>query len=178
MIHIPLPVIISIILPLWVWLRIRDIERTTYVHVYRELVINLFFVYGCALIITTMRPFLFRFPWVGARAEITFDIHLFEELRNMAVGSEMLQLLYSVGNVVMFMPLGFFMPLLFLIARHFLMTFLFGLSLSLTVEMIQMLFTLTRRGTVDDLVFNTIGVILGFALFRIMDDAGWLRKFK
>lgn len=178
LIQIPLPAIISIALPLWVWLRIRNVDRTENFSGSWEFFVNLFFVYGCALFIATMRPFMFQFPWIGSQKAITFDIYLFEELRHMAVGSELLQLFYSVGNVMMFIPFGFLIPFLFPFARHFFITVALGFSLSFTIEMVQMLFTFTRRGTIDDLVFNTIGAMIGYVLFRMIDDVGFLRKMR
>ena len=72
------------------------------------------------------------------------------------------------GNVLAFMPFGFFMPILRpklrRIVRMFLMTFL----LSLIIEITQLL---TRVGSfdVDDLILNTSGGILGYLLFYIIN---------
>jgi len=159
---------IAVVLPLWVFLRIRRADCLKQVHIYREFLVNIFFLYGCTLFIATMRPFLFQLPTLGPRRELYFDLEPFEELRNMAVGSEMYQLLYSLGNVVMLMPFGLLLPLIFPFARHFLVTIILGFSLSFTIEMTQMLFTVTRKGTVDDLIFNTIGAMIGYVLFQII----------
>lgn len=168
MIQIPFPLIVAIVLPLWVFLRIRKVVRLKRVHLYREFLINIFFFYGCALFVATMRPFTFQLPTLGPRREVYFDVELFEELSNMAEGSEMYQLLYSVGNVVMLIPFGLFLPLIFPFARHFFVTMFLGFTLSFTIEMSQMLFTVSRKGTVDDLLFNTIGAIIGYVLFQIV----------
>ncbi|HLR14779.1 MAG TPA: VanZ family protein [Bacillota bacterium] len=168
MIQVPFPLIVAVVLPLWVFLRIHKAQHTPRFNGYRELLVTMFFIYGCALFVATMRPFLFQLPTLGPRSTLFFDFKLFEELRNMAEGYEMYQLLYSVGNVVMLIPFGLLLPLLFPFARHFLVTVLLGFSLSLTIEMTQMLFTVTRKGTVDDLVFNTIGALIGYVLFQII----------
>lgn len=168
MIYIPFPLIIAIVLPIWVFLRIQRTDRLKQVHVYREFLVNVFFLYGCTLFVATMRPFLFQLPTLGPRSELYFDLEPFEELRNMAVGSEMYQLLYSLGNVAMLIPFGLLLPLIFPFARHFFVTVFLGFSLSFTIEMTQMLFTVTRKGTVDDLIFNTIGAMIGYVLFQII----------
>jgi len=111
-----------------------------------------------------MRPFHFQLPLTTG--EFYFDYHLFYNLTHMADGYLAYQLLYSVGNVILFVPLGIFLPLLFKKTDRFLWIIMIGTLSSLTIEMIQALFTTSRRGTVDDLFFNTVGVLLGFLLFR------------
>lgn len=170
LVQIPFPAILSIVLPLWVLMRIRKAHRSKQFSTSREVIVQLFFVYTCVLFILTMRPFIFQLPWIGPRRDIAFDIYLFEELRNMAVGSEMYQLLYSGGNVAMLIPFGLLLPLLFPFARHFFVTLVLGFALSLTIETTQMIFTLTRTGTVDDLVFNTIGTMIGYVVYQIIGD--------
>ena len=79
------------------------------------------------------------------------------------------------GNVLAFMPFGFFMPILRLRLRKWYcmlgMTFL----LSLMIEITQLL---TRVGSfdVDDLILNTSGGILGYLLFYIINKVR--RKWK
>ena len=72
------------------------------------------------------------------------------------------------GNVLAFMPFGFFVPILRpklrRIDRMLVMTFL----LSMMIEITQLL---TRVGSfdVDDLILNTSGGILGYLLFYIIN---------
>lgn len=68
-----------------------------------------------------------------------------------------------LGNIMMFMPLGFFPPLLWRrVTRKKAM--LAGAGFSLTVELCQLL---TSRGTdIDDLWLNALGVLLGFYLYQ------------
>ena len=72
----------------------------------------------------------------------------------------------SLLNVLLFVPLGFFLPVLWKRFRSFLWTGLFGLSFSLTIELLQ-LFTL-RATDINDLMTNTTGTILGWLLGRLM----------
>jgi len=67
------------------------------------------------------------------------------------------------GNVIVFVPLGFILPLW---AKRFLSlkaVIAAACSLSLTYEMIQLLFGLGSFD-VDDLILNTLGGILGFRI--------------
>ena len=72
------------------------------------------------------------------------------------------------GNVLAFMPFGFFMPILRLRLRKWYcmlgMTFL----LSLMIEITQLL-TRVVSFDVDDLILNTSGGILGYLLFYIIN---------
>lgn len=65
-------------------------------------------------------------------------------------------------NVLLFLPLGGFLPLLWKEFRSFRRTVLFGFSLSLFIEVLQ-LFTF-RASDVNDLLTNTLGTALGYFL--------------
>ena len=66
------------------------------------------------------------------------------------------------GNVVMFVPLGLLLPLFWRWFGSAKRTVLFGLGLSVSIELIQ----LVAGGvtSVDDLILNTAGAATGFAL--------------
>src|SRR5690625_3601242 len=86
----------------------------------------------------------------------------------MADGYFAYQLLYSVGNILLFVPLGILLPSLYKKTNNFILVGLIGLMTSITIEMVQALFTISRLGTVDDLVFNTNGTLLGYDFFRCL----------
>ena len=73
-----------------------------------------------------------------------------------------------LGNVLIFVPAGFFIPILWKIKRGFVFTVCMTLWMSLTVEMIQLL---SRVGSfdVDDLLLNTLGGILGYGLLKLLE---------
>lgn len=71
----------------------------------------------------------------------------------------------SLLNVLLFMPLGFFLPVLWKRFCPFLWSVLFGLAFSLSIELMQ-LFTF-RATDINDLMTNTVGTILGWCLGRI-----------
>ena len=70
------------------------------------------------------------------------------------------------GNVAMFVPLGVLLPWVFPWLRRFSRCLLVSLGLLVLVEVTQ-LFTLLGSGDVDDLILNLLGVLLGYALFRL-----------
>ncbi len=75
-------------------------------------------------------------------------------------------LLNLAGNVVAFMPFGFFLPVFSKRCHVFLNTLLYSFELSLLVELIQLI---TKVGTfdVDDILLNTLGGALGFLVYMI-----------
>ena len=67
-------------------------------------------------------------------------------------------------NVVMFLPLGLFLPILWKHFRKCMPCVAYGFGFSLTIELLQML---TFRATdVNDLICNTAGTWLGFLLAK------------
>lgn len=70
------------------------------------------------------------------------------------------------GNVVMFIPLGFFLPRVFPKLRRLWKTLLAtGLSISL-IEIIQ-LFTLLGSCDIDDLILNLVGAAIGYGIWKL-----------
>ena len=72
----------------------------------------------------------------------------------------------SLLNVLLFVPLGFLLPVLWKRFRSFFWTGLLGFSFSLSIELLQLL---TLRATdINDLMTNTTGTILGWLLGRLV----------
>ena len=70
----------------------------------------------------------------------------------------------SILNIIMMMPLGVLLPMLWPGFRSWRAVALAGFALSLTIEISQ-LFTV-RAVTVDDLLMNTSGAVIGYAVYR------------
>ena len=71
------------------------------------------------------------------------------------------------GNILGFVPAGFFIPMLWGKRRGFLFTICVTFEMSLAVEILQLCF---RVGSfdVDDIILNTLGGILGFVLLILV----------
>lgn len=70
-----------------------------------------------------------------------------------------------LGNVLIFIPFGFFEPLTSRY-RNFLGTVMDGFLLSLLVEVFQLV-SKVGRFDVDDLMLNTFGVVIGYLFFVV-----------
>lgn len=74
-------------------------------------------------------------------------------------------LINFLGNIMLFIPFGIFIPLLWKVSIK--KVILIGFCSSLFIEVSQLL--LTRGTDVDDLMLNTIGVVLGLVLYKILN---------
>ena len=104
--------------------------------------------------------------------EYSYNLIPFKEIRRFYIYRDVVGirafLANLFGNVLAFMPYGFFMPILRPKLRRMNQMFLAAFLLSLTIEITQLL---TRVGSfdVDDLILNTAGGIAGYLLFYIMN---------
>ena len=69
-----------------------------------------------------------------------------------------------IGNIAMFIPVGIFWPLCFGKLNRVWKVVLAGFGYSLLIELTQLLFY-ERSTDIDDLICNTLGVLLGALLF-------------
>ncbi len=109
-----------------------------------------------------------------------YNLELFKEIKRYWYNREKIGTLFFlinlVGNVVVFMPFGFLVPVMYREQRkdvvyrgHYFRSMLFvlllGFLFSLVIEFIQLV---TKVGCfdVDDLLLNTSGVLLGYIIFR------------
>jgi len=82
-----------------------------------------------------------------------------------------------IFNILMFVPLGVFLPLLFPKFKLFKWLFLVVVSATLSIETYQ---TLTGAGIfeLDDLINNSIGGIIGYQLYRLVASIVQHKKLK
>ena len=79
-------------------------------------------------------------------------------------------------NVLLFVPLGIFLPIMYKRFNNIISIFTLGFTLSLTIELVQMF----GRGAsdVNDLITNTAGACLGFGIYKICAVNRAFDKFK
>ena len=68
-------------------------------------------------------------------------------------------------NAILFIPVGFFLPLLWKRCEHLGRVLGLGFALSLWVELSQLLNW--RVTDIDDLITNTLGAVIGWLLYRL-----------
>ena len=101
--------------------------------------------------------------------EYRYNLQLFQEIRRFWVYRHTLGLksvcINLLGNIVAFMPFGFFVPMFGKQRCGFFKTVLISALFSLFVETIQLAFKVGAFD-VDDLILNTVGGMAGYLLFR------------
>jgi len=78
-------------------------------------------------------------------------------------------LINLLGNVVAFLPFGYFLPSLSKKNRNFIYVTLLSFEFSLMIECIQ-LFSKVGSFDVDDLILNTLGGSLGYLCFLAINS--------
>lgn len=107
----------------------------------------------------------------GIERSYRYNLIPFREIRRFIVYADLLGPMAVIsnlfGNIVIFMPFGFLVPILGRKKRNFWFTSLLSFALSLAVECIQLV---NRTGCfdVDDIFLNTIGGMLGYLVYALV----------
>lgn len=94
------------------------------------------------------------------------NFHLFSSYIEAWNSFSSLQWRNIILNILMLVPLGFFLPLLFKKCKRFWVTYLSGFLFTLILELTQLF---AQRGIfeLDDIVNNTLGCIIGYGIVMI-----------
>lgn len=152
----------------WIIYRIISCIKNKPINKIREIFINLFFIYFLILVNLTM----FKYGNLMLDFNIKFYINYIPlvETINMFRNDFLdinIALHNVIGNILLFIPLGFGIPLFFNKKNKLSKIILYGFTASLTIELIQ-LFTPYNTTDIDDVIFNTLGAVLGFIIFNII----------
>lgn len=151
----PTILLISVILiSMRVFYIIKNKEQVTF---YKELMIYLFIIYIlCLFYVVTFHDV----SW----SESNFTP--FKEILRYNVGSKLF-FKNVIGNMVLFVPFGFFVSYFLKLEKIYSITF-FTVITSVTIEVTQLL--IGRVFDIDDLLLNLIGGIVGFGIYRLIHN--------
>ena len=153
------------------WL-VRHHRRTTFG---RELKLGLFVGYLMLLFALTVfrdvyYPWQLVFHW--QRSLSVINLHPMVETLKLRQAASHFDLWYqSLGNVAWFMPLGFGIPWVSVHRRRLFAVVGIGLITSLSIETLQFLL-ISGVADIDDVIFNVLGAILGYAFYRLLHPKG------
>lgn len=130
-----------------------------------------------------MKIILFKYTGIGRLVEEIVNGNLegfrsfnfipfctFQEFGNMMANGEFYRGFVNLaGNIVVFIPLGYFLPLLFGKYRNIKTVILMGFTVSCLFEICQYIFYLGSTD-IDDIILNVFGAILGIICYR------WMQK--
>lgn len=94
------------------------------------------------------------------------NLHLFSSYKDTYNNFSLGEWRNIILNILMFVPIGFMMPLLFKKCERWYMTYLVGFITTLFIETIQLI---TKRGVfeIDDIINNTLGCAIGYGMVMI-----------
>ncbi len=112
-----------------------------------------------------VQPLLF-----DAAAAFPFRVNLIPFV-NLFDYDNMRSLLWNVvGNTAMLIPSGIILPIVYRKLDSFWKVAAAGAMLSLCIELLQLPFS-ARASDIDDLILNTVGVMLGYGIYRLAKAA-------
>jgi glycopeptide antibiotics resistance protein len=103
-----------------------------------------------------------------------FRVNLFPLVNLFDYDSKRDLLLNVIGNVAMFIPSGIVLPIIYKRLDTFVKVLLAGGGISLCIEIIQLPFSV-RATDIDDLILNTVGVIVGYGIYALIR---YIRRIK
>jgi glycopeptide antibiotics resistance protein len=120
-------------------------------------------VYIAALVVVTLLPI----AWFGRPDDYRPQLVPFERILVEFEESPVGELADLFGNVLLFAPLGFLLPLLVPAIRRWWQVLAVGAGISLLIELYQLIWPFVRKASVDDVLMNALGTLLGFAALRL-----------
>ena len=77
-----------------------------------------------------------------------------------------LSLVNIVGNMLVFSPIGIFVPILWSRMSSFSKILFLGLGITCFIELIQLF--IGRSTDIDDVILNVIGVLIGYSMYALL----------
>ena len=173
-------IIVALIsMALWIIYRLYNVVKNKRINIAREIILFIFFVYFLFLLLLTIfkggriefsnqfNSFMYRehgllgiINVVPIKETINTFMHSETGMRN--------SLRNLIGNILVFMPLGFFIPLLFDKFNNFKKVLKVGCLSSLAIELSQ-LFVGSNVCDIDDVIYNTLGALAGFICYKTFE---------
>ncbi|MEG0470958.1 MAG: VanZ family protein [Solibacillus sp.] len=132
----------------------------------------LFFLYCVSIFSQTIIPdfyfmngtivFNTTSPYMRSNFTLFQTIHLYYDQLSGPIA--MIAFYNLAGNIILFIPFGFFIPLLFKRFRGWVKMHIVAFSIPLFIEFTQ--HYIGRSIDVDDVLLNAIAIIMGFALYK------------
>lgn len=173
-------IIVALIsMALWIIYRLYNVVKNKRINIAREIILFIFFVYFLFLLLLTIfkggriefsnqfNSFMYRehgllgiINVVPIKETINTFMHSETGMRN--------SLRNLIGNILVFMPLGFFIPLLFEKFNNLKKVLKVGCLSSLAIELSQ-LFVGSNVCDIDDVIYNTLGALAGFICYKTFE---------
>lgn len=148
--------------------RIRGVQKS---NLYHEIGVIAFLLFMSALFSQTILTFLYTGP-VVTRSFANLNLIPFRVFVDNYYAITELHfwqpfIINFLGNIFIFSPIGFLIPLLWRAFNGFWKTSLFGFGISFFIETMQL--TQARSSDIDDLWLNTTGTMLGYGIYVVVE---------
>ena len=168
--------------PIYVFARILIVKsRKQPVNKSHELLLALFVLYLVGIASQTIIPkwvmgidvdtgkfffdvYMFK-GWVGTNAIPFKTISGYLQVNEYMDGWDSIAIANLLGNIFLFSPIGFFVPLLWRRLDSFKAIALIGFGVTCFIEGTQ--YFIGRSTDIDDIILNTIGVVIGYGVFLV-----------
>jgi glycopeptide antibiotics resistance protein len=169
--------LLIVTLPIWVLGRLVILvhikKRGKRIQLNREVYLNFFIFYLLGVTGLVLFPLNIVFDGTSqVRTGTVNFIPVIETIRMATSSSDGFMFKFSlqniVGNFLLLLPMGFFLPLLWKRFYKLKNTVLLGLLVSFGIEMLQFIEALLgnhRRSDIDDLILNTLGLWVGYLIY-------------
>ena len=127
----------------------------------RELTIIIFFSYVIGVLSQALKLGDKETSFINL---VPFKI-IIRDIKSLINGDYLIFLINIVGNILLFIPIGILVPMLWKIKDRYVI--LIGFLISLSIEITQLY--LGRVTDVDDLILNTSGVIIGLLVYKCVN---------
>ncbi|MEI4790996.1 VanZ family protein [Bacillus sp. FJAT-53060] len=160
-----------LLVSLYMRMRYRQAKRhNRFIYLRTEMVLFCLFVYTNILFYLTVFPNRFSAP----RDQVSVNLIPFHSIdQNLHAyhhGYPNLVFLNLAGNILLFVPLGFFLYQTFRTMR-WQKAVLAGFILSAMIEVLQWIFSqsgiITRSSDIDDIILNTLGTAIGCIVYQM-----------
>ena len=132
-----------------------------------------YFLFGACVIIVLAATVIIGSSKTAA-ADRSLNLVPFQVFQETWGMPELKKIAQTAANVVMFVPLGFLMPVAFRRMRSFGKTTLSLALFSFAIEFTQ--YFTGRSADIDDLILNTLGGILGYLIFFAVSRLFWTKR--
>lgn len=127
-------------------------------------------IFVCYIVVVLGATLLSRGNFWGSRV-----VSLFYTYKDAWVSADASAWRNIVLNILLFVPLGFLLPLGVKRFRSWVKTYLVGFVFTLAIEVYQLVFS-AGIFEVADLINNTLGAMIGYGIFAIVEQIICLRK--
>ncbi|MBO3444961.1 VanZ family protein [Clostridium sp. CCUG 7971] len=178
MINASFSIVMILTIIAWGIYRLVLYKRNKKINILRECVLLLFLLYFLVLLLVTVFKYSaisFSNPldkYVYNKYGVFGIINLipFKETISTLTDNHvpiMMPIRNIVGNILLFIPLGLMIPILFEKYNKLSKIFFLGFISSLSIEVVQ-LFVGDNVSDIDDVIFNTTGAILGLLCYKLL----------